>query len=82
MSSFSGSWSPVNEELPRVLDSQANCCCLFAVLHDDVRSVHPVRSAVVYVGSLLLERSAEDPVLDRRGHFPGDGGEGGLLRRI
>lgn len=56
--------------------------CLFVVLHGDVHSVHPVRHAVVCLGSLLLEGSAEDPVLDSRGHIPGDGGEGCLLRRI
>lgn len=54
--------------------------CLFAVLHDDVHSVHPVRSAVVYLGSVLLEGPAADTVLDRWGHFPRDGGEGCILR--
>lgn len=54
-------------------------CCVFVVLHGDVRGVHPVRPAVVYLGSVLLERSAEDPVLDSWGHFPRDGGEGRLL---
>lgn len=54
--------------------------CVFVVLHGDVHSVHPVRLAVVYLGSVLLEGSAEDPVLDSRSHFPRDGGEGCLLR--
>lgn len=56
--------------------------CVFVVLHDHVRGVHLVRPAVVYLGGLLLEGSSEDPVLDCRGHIPGDGGEGCLLRRI
>lgn len=60
----------------------SNCCRLLAVLHGHVHRVHPVRSAVVRVGGLLLERPAEDPVLDRRGYFPRDGGEGGLLCRV
>lgn len=56
--------------------------CVFVVLHGDVRRVHPVRLAVVYLGSVLLEGSAEDPVLDRGSHFARDGGEGCLLRWV
>ena len=52
------------------------------VLLGDVRAVHPLCHAVVHVGGLLLEGSSEDTVLDRGGHLPGHGGEGGLLRRI
>lgn len=53
---------------------------MFAVLHGDVHSVHLVRATVVYLGSVLLEGPAEDPVLDSRSHFPRHGGEGCLLR--
>lgn len=55
---------------------------LFTVLYGDVHSVHPVRPALVYLVCVLLEGSAEDPVLDSRGDFPGDGGDGRLLCRI
>lgn len=54
----------------------------FVVLHGHVCGVHPLRPAVVPLGGLLLEGSAEDPVLDSRGHLPGDGGDGGVLCRI
>lgn len=47
-----------------------------------MRSVHPVRPALVYLVFVLLEGSAEDPVLDSRGDFPGDGGDGRLLCRV
>lgn len=53
--------------------------CPCAVLHGDVHRVHPVRSALVHLGSVLLEGPAEDPVLDRRRHIPGHGGDGRLL---
>lgn len=53
--------------------------CLCAVLHGDVHRVHPVRSALVHLGSVLLEGSPEDPVLDSWGHIPGHGGDGCLL---
>lgn len=53
--------------------------CLFVVLHGDVHSVHLLRPAVVYLGSVLLEGSAEDPVLDSGGHIPRHGGKSCLL---
>lgn len=53
--------------------------CLFVVLHGDVHSVHPVRPALVHLGSMLLEGSTEDTVLDSRCHIPGDGGDGCFL---
>lgn len=46
---------------------------VFSVLYGDVHHVHLVWTAVVRLGCVLLERSAEDPVLDSRGHIPGDG---------
>ncbi len=50
-----------------------------SVLHGDVCGVHPVRSAVVRLGILLLERPAEDPVLDCRSHILGHDRESRLL---
>lgn len=52
---------------------------MFTVLYGDVRGVHPLRPAVVSLGCVLLEGSAEDPVLDSGGDFPGHGGDGRLL---
>lgn len=65
-------------QMPRTL-SWLIFCSLFIVLYGDVRRVHPVRPTLVYLVSVLLEGSAEDPVLDSRGDFPGDGGDGCLL---
>lgn len=52
------------------------------VLHGDVHRVRAAGGVVVGSVGVLLEGSAQDPVLDRRSHLPGNVGESRLLRRV
>lgn len=52
------------------------------VLHGHVHRVCAVRGSLALVVRLLLEGSAEDPVLDRRGHHPRHAGKGRVLLGI
>lgn len=56
------------------------CMFLSPVLHGDVYCVCAAGGAVAGSVGMLLEGSAQDPVLDRRSHLPGHVGESCLLR--
>lgn len=52
------------------------------VLHGHVHHLRADGRALAGSVRLFLEGPAQDPVLDRRRHLPGDAGESRLLRRV
>lgn len=63
------------------LPSLSTCLSLLSitVLHGHVHRVRAVRGSLALLVCLLLEGSAADPVLDRRGHHPRHAGESCVL---
>lgn len=76
-----GTWMKERRADPRADCQQCVRCCS-SVLHGDVYRVRADGSDLVGSVRVLLERSVEDPVLDRWSHLSWHVGEGRLLWRV